>query len=517
MKSLLTHWRKVLFGLLIILAVVGIQGYRRVHALLNPRMPQAAAKVAIPATVGMMGQAILKVYEAEFVPSGERDPVIDSISPEKGPPGTMVTLKGRDFGAEQGFSGVAVNLTEAVPKVEVLTWTDTEIQFTVPEHCTSGDVTVTRWDYLRTEKMPNGYYRPVCKNPRASRGRPFTVLGQEDRIKLGKSIFFGWTQQNEEVSSELKIPRAQIATDIGKWEKYGFLPREKNIEIDEGDAARFSQPTGVVGVRLVKGLDGDRRVGYSCAFCHTGRDPATGRITPGVPSSTLQFGKIIATAPNLPEDMRQQALRWPPGTADLSFRYFPDGVENPTAIMIARGAHGFRFWTSAGIAMPEYQRHSNAWLTQGSPYMAPLKVSIALCAYLTTLRPIKDPGVDPARVARGEAAFRSQKCDACHTPWLGMYTNQRVIPFDAMGSNGPPTKRMLDTGGMRVACLLSNYATAPYLHDNSISTTDALLDPARLVPGSPLYRKPFTKFPPHPFVITDPQTRSDIVEFLRSL
>jgi hypothetical protein len=412
---------------------------------------------------------------------------------------------------------VAVNLTEAVPKVEVLKWTDTQIQFTVPEHCTTGDIHVTRWDFIRIEKMPNGYYRPICKNPRASNGKPFTVLGQEEHIKLGKALFFGWTQLNEEVSSELRIPRARIATDLQKWETYGFLPREKNIQIDEGDAERFTRPTPIVGVRVVKGLDGETRVGYSCAFCHTGRDPATGLITPGLPSVTLQFGKIIATAPNLPEDMRKQALKWPAGTTDLSFRYFPDGVENPTAIMLARGTHGFRFWSSAGMAMPEYQRHSNAWLMQGSPYMAPLKISIALCSYLTTLKPVKNPNYDKVRAARGHKVFDLMKCSSCHPSWLGMYTNQRVIPFDAMGSNGPPTKRMNETGGIRNASLLSCYATAPYLHDASVATLDDLLDPARLVSGSPLHRKPYTKFPPHPFVIKDMESRRDVVEFLKSL
>jgi len=258
-------------------------------------------------------------------------------------------------------------------------------------------------------------------------------------------------------------------------------------------------------------------VGYSCAFCHTGRDPATGRIVPGLPSSTLQFGKLIATADNLAEDMKQQAERWPPGTADLSFRYFPDGVDNPTAIMLARGIHGMRLWSSAGVPMPEYQRHSNAWLMQGSPYMATLKVSLSLCCYLTTLKPIKNPKVDLAKAEFGRKVFFEARCNTCHDPCLGLYTNQRVIPFDAIGSNGPSTNRMKDSGGIRVTTLMSLYATAPYLHDQSVPTLDALLNPARLVPSSAIYRKPVTTGPAHPFVITDEQMRLALVEFLNSI
>jgi len=515
-KALRNYWRKILLVGLLAFGALGFYAYRRVHALLNPVIPQAMVKVAIPADVHKVGDAILKVYENELVPSGDKDPVITSVSPTKGTPGTLVTVKGSGFGDSQGFNGVAVNLTEAVPKAEVTKWTDTEIQFTVPEHATSGDVTVMRWDYIRTEKMPNRYYRPVAKNPRPSNGIPFTVLGQEERVKLGQAIFYGWTQQNEDVSSEVRIPRAKIAVDTEKWKKYGFLPRSE-VAVDEGDADRFSRPTLVVGVRMIKGLDGEYRVGYSCAFCHTGRDPATGKITPGLPSNDLQFGKLIGMASNLPEDMHKQCMRWPAGTSDLSFRYFPDGIENPTAIMLARGMHGLRFWSSGGLAMPEYQRHSNAWLMQGAPYMGPLKISIALCCYLSALKPIKNPNVDRVRAERGSKVFEAQKCHLCHSPALGYYTNQRVFPFDAMGSNGPPTKRMTETGGIRTAPLLSIYATGQYLHDQSCATLDDLVNPARLVPGSPIYKKPFTKHPPHPWVVQNDNDRRDLVEFLKSL
>ena len=510
-------WRAVVAAFVLLALGGGLYTYKRIHAILYPAIPEEMAQIPIPDNVTALGDAMLAYCRKEMQPSFDRDPVITSISPTSGPPSTVVTVKGSGFRDEQGSNAVAVNLTEAVPMAEVLKWTDNEIQFTVPEQATSGDVTVTLWEYQRTEKMPKGSYRAVCKNPRFSNGVPFTVTGQEERIKLGQAIFFGWTQLNEEASSEVRIPRAKIAVDPRKFEKYGFLPREKNVEIDEGDAARFTKATDIVGVRVVQGQDGEVRVGYSCAYCHTGRDPANGKITPGLPSSTLQFGKLIGMASNLPDDMREQANNWPPGTSDLSFRYFPDGVENPAAIMLARGTHGFRFWSSGGLAMPEYQRHSNAWLMQGAPYMAPLKVSIALCCYLSTLEPIKNPQVDVAAAQRGRAAFEEQGCILCHSAALGYYTNQRVIPFDAIGSNGPPTKRMTETGGIRVAPLLSAYATAPYLHDHSCATLDDLLNPARLVPGSPLYKKPFTKHPPHPWVITDAQKRNDVVEFVRSL
>ena len=503
---------------LMLMVIFGASGFRTadlIKKLAHPEAPAEMKTIPIPADVSMIGDAILDVYAKEMVPSGDKDPVIVDVSPRMGQPNTIVTVTGRGFGASQGLNGVSLNLTEAQPLVEVLEWSDTRIRFTVPIHCTSGDINVVLWDYLRTEITPNGSFRSVTRNPRASNGIPFEVLGQEENIKLGHAIFFGWTQLNEQASSKLNIPRTKIAGDPLRWQKYGFLPRAN--EVDEGEADRFSMKTPIVGVRLQQGVDGQFRVGYSCAFCHTGRDPANGRIVAGLPSSTLHFGKLIATADNLPEDMKQQAERWPPGTADLSFRFFPDGVENPTAIMLARGIHGMRLWSSAGIPMPEYQRHSNAWLMQGSPYMATLKISMSLCCYLTTLKPIKNPNVDQAKAGFGRKVFFEARCNTCHDPSLGLYTNQRVIPFDAIGSNAPPTNRMKDSGGVRVTTLMSLYATAPYLHDQSVPTLDDLLNPARLVPGSPIYHKPVTTGPAHPFVITNTEMRNALVEFLKSI
>lgn len=519
MKTVRSRWRGLLLMALAVLGVVVFREYRKVRAILNPAVPQAmVVNMAVPDDVNSMGDVILKAYEDTMVPSFAADPVITDVSPRSAHPGTVVTVTGTGFGAQQGLNGVALNMTEAVPKVEVLEWTDTKIRFTVPQHTTSGDVTVTLWEMIRMEMTPKGYFRPLVKNPRTSNGVRFEVTGQEEHIKLGQAIFFGWTQLNEDASSLVKLPRLKINADPYKFVKYGFLPRnDKDCQVDEGEAERFSDPTPIVGVRIQKGADGEIRVGYSCAYCHTGRDPVDNNITAGIPSNNLMFGKLIAMAENLPEDMRQQAERWPAGTVDLTYRFFPDGVENPTAIMLARGTHGFRYWSSAGVPMPEYQRHSNAWLNQGSPYMAPLKVSIALCCYLNSLTPVRNTKVDRVQAARGRKVFEEARCHTCHSPSLGMHTNQRTIPFDVIGSNGQPTQRMKDSGGIRVAPLLSIYATAPYLHDHSVATLDDLLNPQRFIAGSSVFRKPFTRHPAHPWVIRDDAKRSDLVEYLNSL
>ena len=217
-KAVWRHRRVLLLVMLVVVGVGGYWGYHKVNAILNPAVPKAmVVNVEIPDDVNHMGDAILKVYESIMVPSFAADPVVTDVSPRSGLPGSVVTVTGTGFGAQQGLNGVALNMTEAVPKVEVLEWTDTRIRFTVPEHTTTGDVTVTLWEMIRMEMVPKGYFRPLVKNPRSSNGIRFAVTGQEEHIKLGKAIFFGWTQLNEEASSLVKVPKLKINADPHKY------------------------------------------------------------------------------------------------------------------------------------------------------------------------------------------------------------------------------------------------------------------------------------------------------------
>lgn len=67
-------------------------------------------------------------------------PVITSIAPASGAPGTRVTIEGRNFGTAAANGQVA--FAGVVAAVE--TWTDTEILVTVPAGARSGPLTVTR-------------------------------------------------------------------------------------------------------------------------------------------------------------------------------------------------------------------------------------------------------------------------------------------------------------------------------------------------------------------------------------
>jgi hypothetical protein len=66
-------------------------------------------------------------------------PGITSLTPDHGAVSDTVTIAGSNFRASQGTGTVTFNGTEAT----VTSWSDTEIEVTVPEGATTGDVVVT--------------------------------------------------------------------------------------------------------------------------------------------------------------------------------------------------------------------------------------------------------------------------------------------------------------------------------------------------------------------------------------
>lgn len=69
----------------------------------------------------------------------EAAPVIQLMTPQSGPVGTLVAIVGSGFGASQGTSTVMLNGTP----VTWVSWSATNLQVQVPAGATSGNVVVT--------------------------------------------------------------------------------------------------------------------------------------------------------------------------------------------------------------------------------------------------------------------------------------------------------------------------------------------------------------------------------------
>ncbi|MBI3607809.1 MAG: hypothetical protein HY207_07570 [Nitrospirae bacterium] len=153
----------------------------------------------------------------------------------------------------------------------------------------------------------------------------------------------------------------------------------------------------------------------------------------------------------------------------------------------------------------------------------------ALSAYLARVLPPRRDSIDEERVAAGRRVFRQAGCNDCHLE--SRETTGMIVPIrDLLPGYDPqridlvtvPGGSLLDdprTGyddrvmamnaawrggevGYKVPQLVGIGLTAPYLHDGSVSTLEALLSPDR---GA---------FSPHPFYIRHPDERADIEAFL---
>lgn len=229
---------------------------------------------------------------------------------------------------------------------------------------------------------------------------------------------------------------------------------------------------GVVAARV----EGKERLGVTCALCHTQVDEA-GRRWAGLPTKTYDQGLLLAACVEYPihhkSGNRNQAelLAFGPGRNDST----SDGVNNPTDIPSLYGLRAGRAvrW-SGDTPTLEVQIDRNL-----SPHSAPPGVVRVLAAYMRRLPlPPAEAGGDAALLARGAEVFAAA-CARCHRGEA--MTTGEVVPLAEVGTEGTRLLAVLpnSTPGYKVPSLLRIGRSAPYLHDGSVPTLEALLSPKR--------------------------------------
>jgi cytochrome c2 len=159
---------------------------------------------------------------------------------------------------------------------------------------------------------------------------------------------------------------------------------------------------------------------------------------------------------------------------------------------------------------------------------------IDMNAYLASLQAPAGVVTDAGAGMRGRAMFRTI-CTSCHNVQQGVPVPDFIVamktifpgddPVTLLAMRDPPLNPILNTvdnvfddkmavvnasqrGDIRGTALplLLDLARKPnFLHDNSVPDLDTLLNPSRGI------------LAPHPFYVTDPSQRSDMVEFLKEL
>ncbi len=326
----------------------------------------------------------------------------------------------------------------------------------------------------------------------------------------------------------LGLMQSEPAVFGNQFASFGFLP-DANDEFPIG---------------FKRGLVDRTRVHETCAVCHTSR-LADGRLWFGAPATQLQIQRFIVEvdrrwvaaghASHLGSGEEARLLAQGPGRIDADtgaamtiptdFPTYYALAQRPYLSILGTSrdlrAEAFLSVYGSGAGNPDDR-------TARTPFPSD-DVLLPFIAFLGTFNAPAAPTGDAALVAQGRTLFASQHCDTCHHP--NDVAMNGVTPFDAAGvgerypGQDPaypqglvatdPLHFQLEAGsgsggdagfdpslitfvqfiarhhlsvgpsnGYRVPDLRGLAHTAPYLHNGSVPTLDALLQPPAMRPST---------------------------------
>jgi len=257
----------------------------------------------------------------------------------------------------------------------------------------------------------------------------------------------------------------------------------------------------VVGLRATV-EDGEvTRIGITCALCHSTVDdsvmPGVGERLDGWPNRDLDPGLIISLTPGLPAYAESKGLdpaaaiatyaSWGPGYYDARFNI--DGQSAPVRIPPAYGFVEVALATYTGEGPISYW---NAYVAvtqmgaQGNFVDAALGIDIThtpdmvtsklpeLAAYQHSLAaPAPPPGsFDQDAADRGALTFASS-CVSCHSG--ASFTDAPTLHTPSEVGQDPVEANRSKTGAYRTTPLRGVWQRAPYFHDGSAATLEAVV------------------------------------------
>lgn len=335
-------------------------------------------------------------------------------------------------------------------------------------------------------------------------------------VTQGKHIFrydtFGdeakWTDtlRMHEVIASAVDPTTALS--VGLKVDLEALPQSVRAGIANGSVDLTSPATtvallkldAVVGlkgqVETVNGVDQLRRVGITCALCHSTVDnsfaPGIGNRLDGWANRDLNAGAIIALSPAIGAAEKALLNAWGPGKYDP--RHNIDGLDKPVVIPPAYGLAGIHkiTFTGDGDDIAYWNRYVAVTQMGGlgsfSDPRLPLTVTNgtedrvsskleALQAYQLSLAAPAAPAgsFDAAAAARGRVVFEGKgQCISCHSGALFTDANSMLHPpsDSAAEPESPSYASRSATGMYRTSPLKGLWQHAPYFHDGSAATLE---------------------------------------------
>jgi hypothetical protein len=274
----------------------------------------------------------------------------------------------------------------------------------------------------------------------------------------------------------------------------------------------------VVGVKGRFNADGAlTSVGITCALCHSTVDdsllPGIGHRLDGWAATSLDVGKIVALSPALDDATKAEFSLWGPGKYDPRHHYFdgtaivpfedPAGTPRTSLPVVIPPIYGLQrvgfetvsgdgpisYWNAyVGVGQmggqgPFHDSRIGVHISQRPDLVTP-KLLPLLVYQLTLRKPAPPAGsFDPIAAARGRDVFRGAAgCARCHlgpafTDVLsGSPRNWPVLHDPSeVGTEAVYASRTA-TGRYRTTPLRALFQHAPYFHDGSAATLEAVVD-----------------------------------------
>src|SRR6185312_16570298 len=294
------------------------------------------------------------------------------------------------------------------------------------------------------------------------------------------------------LSVGLKVDADAIPADVAAAIKAGKV--DLNDPATTVTLLKLNAVVGLQGtVTTVNGKDNLTSLGITCALCHSTVDDSfskgIGHRKDGWPNRDLNVGAIIALSPAIAAAQKAVYNSWGPGKYDPRFNL--DGKSTPLVLPPAYGLASTRnetytaegpisYW-NAYVAVTQMHGHGNfsdprlGISVRQSPDLVTSKLT-ALREYQHSLS-VPPPGAaDAAAAQRGRVVF-NQSCITCHVGTTGTDNNgaNKLHPPSETGTDGGYAMRTASKA-YRTTPLRGLIQHAPYFHDGSAATLDAVVD-----------------------------------------
>jgi len=235
---------------------------------------------------------------------------------------------------------------------------------------------------------------------------------------------------------------------------------------------------GVSGLVWAEMPGGQRRIELTCASCHA--DVIAGRLVVGAPNGRIDIGRMAADAGarnGTPPGIEAHLRDWGPGRVDVTTgdASVPERMADLRPIRWASHLHYDATLRQQSVIALAIRIETLIITSKDQALRPPRIVPLAMAVFLWSLGDSLSP-VPPSSSA-GAKLF-SEHCSECHAgPDLGGGpVSLAMVGTDPILGRSPER----GTGSYRIPSLRGAGSRATLLHDGTVASLAALLDPHRL-------------------------------------